>query len=240
MDFSRLRFKYGCKLLKSPAGARHAEHSMIYSADDEPGKPSPRLLACAVAAVQAAMEISLKDVSERISAPPLWPDVFPGEHYRLLAGLVKSLQPRSVIEIGTASGLSALALMKFLPAGASLVTFDIAPWDQSGETHLRSNDFADGRLIQHVEDITVMEGLEKRRDLFEKADLIFIDAAKDGHMEQRIIDNFSTLKFVNYPIMVFDDTKVWNMLDVWRRIARPKLDLSSFGHWSGTGIVDWQ
>jgi hypothetical protein len=29
------------------------------------------------------------------------------------------------------------------------------------------------------------------------------------------------------------------MLGVWRGIARPKLDLTSFGHGSGTGLVRW-
>jgi hypothetical protein len=27
------------------------------------------------------------------------------------------------------------------------------------------------------------------------------------------------------------------MVDLWRRIPYPKLDATSFGHWSGTGLV---
>ncbi len=38
---------------------------------------------------------------------------------------------------------------------------------------------------------------------------------------------------------MFDDIRVWNMLEIWRGIRRPKLDLTSFGHWSGTGLVDY-
>jgi hypothetical protein len=38
---------------------------------------------------------------------------------------------------------------------------------------------------------------------------------------------------------MFDDTRVLNMIEIWRRLNRPKLDLTSFGHWSGTGLVDW-
>lgn len=38
---------------------------------------------------------------------------------------------------------------------------------------------------------------------------------------------------------LFDDIRVWNMLAIWRGIRRPKLDLTSFGHWSGTGLVDY-
>ena len=28
------------------------------------------------------------------------------------------------------------------------------------------------------------------------------------------------------------------MIDLWVSIESPKLDVSSFGHWSGTGLVD--
>jgi hypothetical protein len=38
---------------------------------------------------------------------------------------------------------------------------------------------------------------------------------------------------------MFDDIHLWNTLGTWRRISRPKLGLTSFGHWSGTGLVDW-
>ncbi|MBM4318321.1 MAG: methyltransferase, partial [Deltaproteobacteria bacterium] len=42
------------------------------------------------------------------------------------------------------------------------------------------------------------------------------------------------------PIVVFDDIRLMNMLRIWRNISLPKLDVTSFGHWSGTGLVDWQ
>jgi hypothetical protein len=29
------------------------------------------------------------------------------------------------------------------------------------------------------------------------------------------------------------------MLDIWYNLDKPKLDLTSFGHWSGTGLVEW-
>jgi hypothetical protein len=30
-----------------------------------------------------------------------------------------------------------------------------------------------------------------------------------------------------------------NMIELWRNVQKPKLDLTSFGHWSGTGLIDW-
>jgi hypothetical protein len=32
---------------------------------------------------------------------------------------------------------------------------------------------------------------------------------------------------------------LWNMLDIWYHLDKPKLDMTSFGHWSGTGLVQW-
>jgi len=35
-----------------------------------------------------------------------------------------------------------------------------------------------------------------------------------------------------------DDIRFKNMIPLWRSITQPKLDISSFGHWSGFGMVD--
>jgi hypothetical protein len=37
---------------------------------------------------------------------------------------------------------------------------------------------------------------------------------------------------------MFDDTRLWSMLRFWRQLPYPKMDLTSFGHWSGTGLVE--
>ena len=38
--------------------------------------------------------------------------------------------------------------------------------------------------------------------------------------------------------LLLDDIRFLQMVNCWRSIASPKLDLTSFGHWSGTGLVD--
>jgi hypothetical protein len=37
---------------------------------------------------------------------------------------------------------------------------------------------------------------------------------------------------------MFDDTRLPSMLKFWRELDYPKLDFTSFGHWSGTGLVE--
>lgn len=37
---------------------------------------------------------------------------------------------------------------------------------------------------------------------------------------------------------MLDDIRFLNMWRLWRSIRSPKLDATSFGHWSGSGLVD--
>lgn len=231
-----LRHRYGL-LRTPPVNARHAERSMIYSADDD-ARPSERLLDIALEAIATARANRLDDLPARVTDEAA-ADLWPGEHYRLLPGLVEAVGAKTVVEIGTATGLSALTLLRRLPADGRLATFDIVPWDQYPGGVLKAADFADGRLEQHTDDLSTPEGLARHRELLAQADLIFVDAAKEGGQEERFLANFEQVAFERAPIVVFDDIRVWNMLAVWRSIQRPKLDLTSFGHWSGTGLVDW-
>ena len=72
-----------------------------------------------------------------------------------------------------------------------------------------------------------------------RAELILLDAAKDGMTESKILANLQQVPFAKAPLLVMDDIRVWTMLKVWRDIRYPKLDLTSFGSWTGTGLVEW-
>jgi predicted O-methyltransferase YrrM len=202
-------------------------------------RPTERLLDLSLAAIARARGVSMAEVVARMAHPPFYPDVWPGEHYKLLAGLVQELRPQTIIEIGTAIGLSAIAMRAHMPPGAVLHTFDIIPWDRLKDTALRAEDFADGRLRQVIGDIADESVLHQYADLFRRADFIFIDGPKDGRFEPRVVASLDALGLPAAPIVAFDDVRVWNMLTTWRAIDRPKLDVTSFGHWSGTGLVDW-
>ncbi len=232
--------KLAHKMMPSPVDARHYEYSLLFSADDEPAKPSQRLIDLALESAKLASTTSLDDIAAR-TLPENYLDVWPGEHYKLLAGIIQVLKPKIVIEIGTAKGLSSLSMKKFLAEDAKIVTYDIISWkDYPTGNYLKEEDFKDGRLIQYTDDLSSDEGFRKHMDLLANADLIFADAAKDGTQEQLFIDNFKKVKFAKSPIIVFDDIRLWNMLKIWRDLDMPKLDITSFGHWSGTGLVDWK
>jgi predicted O-methyltransferase YrrM len=225
--------------LNTPTSIRHALPSAILSADDDPGKPTKSMIDLALKAARCALDIDLSDLSQRLATPPLWPDIWPGEHYKLLAGLVQLLQPRSILEIGTATGLSALALKKYLPPNGRVVTFDIIPWVNYPGHVLAPGDFADGRMEQVVADLTNPAVALQHARLLKEADLLFVDAAKDGQMEAVLLNNLSSIGLKHGAWLVFDDIRMMNMIPIWRRVSLPKLDLTSFGHWSGTGLVSW-
>jgi hypothetical protein len=208
--------------------------------------PSERLLDLATEAIARARRITFDPLAERVGpAAGAVLRRWPGEHYRLLAALCATVRPKTVVEIGTASGLSSLAIISALPAGSRLVTFDVLPWDYKGpeawggETVLRKEDFADGSLVQEVGDLSNPETFERHRNLLAETDFFFVDGPKDGIFEQVFLDRLGSVAFPKPPLLMFDDVRLWNMLRIWKDVTRPKLDLTSFGHWSGSGLIDW-
>ncbi len=222
-----------------PVSARHYKRTLIFSPDDDASQPSDHLIDLALRVVRRARETSLRNVSRRLKNPPYWPDCWPGEHYRLLAAFVGELQPGKIVEIGTHTGLSALAMKEYLPGSGRIVTFDLVKWDDVEGTCLTADDFKDGRLVQTIGDLGDPATMETHKDLLKDAEFLFVDGPKDKVFEPAFMENLKMVKFAREPYLVFDDIKDWNMLAFWRRITRPKLDLTSFGHWTGTGLVQW-
>ena len=241
MNISKLTIPQRIEVLKTmvnlPVQVRHSAYTLAMSADDEISKPSDYLIDISLQSIHEARNVSLEDIRLRMKTPPYWVDVWPGEHYKLLAGLMISLKPKKVIEIGTATGLSAITIKKFMELDSKIYTFDIVPWNHFKETVLTNDDFLDTRLIQVLDDLSIASVMRNYIDLFKDVDIIFMDASKDGKFELIMMNHLKLIKFEKPPLILFDDIRLWNMLDVWRTITAPKIDLTSFGHWSGTGLV---
>jgi predicted O-methyltransferase YrrM len=220
-----------------PLAAGHVELSLIASAEDAPGQPDMALMKLALGAAADALDVDFSALRPRSDAAARWLSVYPGEHYQLLAALVRRVTPRTVVEIGTYTGLSALAMLTALPAASTITTFDIVPWADLGDTALRYDDFADGRLVQVLANLSVDAQFRRHADLLCAASLIFVDGPKDGRFEPTFYRLLRGLRRETSCLVVFDDIRVWPMLGFWRSIDQPKIDLTSFGHWSGTGLV---
>ena len=224
----------------APFKARHAKRTFVSSPEDEASSPTRRVIECALDAARQTLDVEINEVIERARGLPWSPGTWPGEHYKLLAGFVAMLQPRSVIEIGTFTGISALCLKKYLPAEGTLTTFDLVPWREFKDTVLNADDFADGKLRQIIADLAQPDEFNKHTALLAEAEFLFIDGPKDRRFEPAVAKLLSTVKFKKTPWVVFDDIRDRNMLAFWRELDKPKLDISSFGHWTGTGLVYWE
>lgn len=160
----------------------------------------------------------------------------PGEHYRYLAAICKVKQPKTIIEIGTGSGISTKVFYEF--SNAKIYSFDI--FDITLEnSYLSEDEFNSNKLDLINENLIEKEVFHKYKKIIENADLIFLDASKSGILEDKLLKNFSTITFKSdSTLLVIDDIKFLTMFKVWEKIKSEKFDASSLAHWSGTGLVN--
>jgi predicted O-methyltransferase YrrM len=237
-------------ILPVKTNSRHQEITLLRSIDHGT-KISQRLVALTSQLVIEAGSINVNFLDQRASQKSDNPEtasfiaggglynIWPGEHYRLLSALVRVTKAKHIIEIGTFWGAGALALKAGLDStpGGKVTTYDIVPWHSFKDTLFVKSDFDDG-LDQVVGDLQDASFFKSQQALFEQADIIFMDAAKNAVMERRFLETFRHCKFRNNPILIIDDIHLWNMLDIWDEIQWPKVDISCFGHYTGTGLVD--
>jgi predicted O-methyltransferase YrrM len=225
--------------LPLPFTAQNHQYSTVAFIEEHECRVTRRLLDAALDAIALASKTDLTWLSKRMKEGPFTPGIWPGEHYKLLVALVTVLKPKRVIEIGTFTGLSALAIKASLPPDSELITVDIIPWQQIEKTVLVPDDFEDGRLRQVVGDLNDPAFFKGFTETLSGCDFLFVDGPKDVVFEENLLKSLSKVTFQNNPLMMFDDIRLWNMLRIWHDIKRPKLDLTSFGHFTGTGLIDW-
>jgi predicted O-methyltransferase YrrM len=230
----------GLELVK-PLGVRSkARHQFLtYAYSQEGQSPNRKLISLALKAIERAF----KERIDTSGCNPQAPDFqhfnqYPGEHYRLLKALSSCLAPKTVVEIGTYTGMGTTSIYQGLSEQSEIVTFDIVKWD-SFETHLNSDVFNSRRITQRLSDLSIEENFLQFKSLLGKAELIFCDGPKNGRFEAAFLHLLKTLPAdEGLRILMLDDIHFPNMIDLWRSIRSPKLDITSFGHFSGTGLVD--
>jgi predicted O-methyltransferase YrrM len=216
-------------------GPRDSRRSVIHSS--EPVEPCADLLQLLTQAATKAQHFDVEGLAARCDAEfAAWVRTWPGEHYRLLGALAKTLRPSTIVEVGTFKGHDALALSLGHPE-ARVVTYDIVPWQEIAGSALRATDFAEGRMEQRLGDLAEPQFLESQLEILRSAGLIFVDGPKDGHWERRFCDLVLPELTDRRRVVVFDDIRLLEMVQLWHDLTHPRLDATSFGHWSGTGIL---
>lgn len=216
--------------------ARNSDLSWMASADDDLSTQNKELIQRLINWARTALDLNL---STNTTLPSnMFLNLFPGEHYKLLAAIAHDESPQNIVEVGTFTGMSARVFLDYSSSSSQIITFDLDPWD-CYPTYLTSNDFKSKRIVQFLEDLSSEEVFNNHKEFFLEADLIFLDAPKDGKFEKNLLIKFSELNFpIKKRYLILDDIRYKEMFEIWRLIKSPKIDATSFGHWSGTGIVD--
>ena len=160
-----------------------------------------------------------------------------GEAIRFLSAFTELMKPLSIIDIGTSCGGSAKTFHDFSPMEARVTTFDVQSWNTYQDTWLRKDDFK--KLTQYLDDLSHPEAFKKHSLILANADLIYCDAPKDGVFEYAFMKQLASLSMpAKRRFLILDDIRFTNMAALWMSIASPKMDVTSFAHWSGTGVVN--
>jgi hypothetical protein len=152
------------------------------------------------------------------------------EHYRLLAHLSGLYPGKTLFDIGTHRGDSALALSH---AGNPVESFDIV--DNIGARERPAN------VHYNLEDLFDLTVREKWKTKLLGSPIILIDV--DPHEGTREYEMVQWLQKNKYRgAVVLDDIRHFPAMqdNLWSRIdPRHKTDVTALGHWSGTGIVSF-
>jgi predicted O-methyltransferase YrrM len=164
------------------------------------------------------------------------------EHYWLLASLSMQVSNKTIVELGTHKGNSAYMLSygnRKLANNNKIITYDIID---------KPKDLIDPINVEYrIENMFDPLSREKNRELLLQSDIIFIDI--DPHEGVLEYDMYRWLKENNYTgIIIFDDIHLGpghmgvnsgnSMTQFWSKVdSQHKIDLTSVGHWSGTGLV---
>lgn len=118
-----------------------------------------------------------------------------------LSFLIKSIQAKKVLEIGTFTGYSALAMAESLPSGGSVTTLDINP-----ETVKTAKEFWNkseaGSKIKSI----IGPALNSLDELSPGFDLVFIDADKENYFNYLL----KCLDLLSYRGIIVVDNVLWS------------------------------
>ena len=123
----------------------------------------------------AHLQALAAETREKLDSPQMLTGEIEG---RFLEFLVFAAQPRSVLEVGTYSGYSALTMAQALPAGGRIVSCEIDPERVAfARRHIEAAGCGD-RV--EVREGPALETIERLEGPFE---LVFIDADKEGYRD---------------------------------------------------------
>jgi predicted O-methyltransferase YrrM len=175
-------------------------------------------------------DINLNDLAESIISSEFKTYFLaqPGaEHYRLLASISELYNNETLLDIGTYKGCSSLALS--YNNSNKIISFDVI--ENSVQLH---------NIPKNIEFVIDDITLPKYHELLINSPFIFLDTDHDGSFENKFYEYLIEINWNG--TLLLDDIylndimkKFWNMIP-----TNKKEDITKIGHWSGTGIVNFE
>lgn len=156
------------------------------------------------------------------------------EHYRLLAAFSDLFHDEILMDIGTFKGLSALSLA--VNHQNKIITVN-----KEKRSNFLGKPIEDGFPIEIV--IENVSNVRKNEELVEnikKSAALLLDITHNAKDEKKFYDFLLEIEYKG--ILIADDIYLKRNGDMegwWNSIKETKYDLTEYGHWSGTGIVDF-
>jgi predicted O-methyltransferase YrrM len=153
------------------------------------------------------------------------------EHYRLLSYFSTLFNNSNIIDIGSHKGYSSLALS--YNKTNTIYSFDIVDNIRQNIKYVNNIHFFYDNLFEN-------DGREKWKDIILSCPFIFMDV--DPHNGNMELDMYNFLKSIDYNGFIICDD-IWYFKEMrdnfWYKIIyEERYDVTSLGHWSGTGIIN--
>jgi predicted O-methyltransferase YrrM len=154
------------------------------------------------------------------------------QEYKLYSYLTTFFNNTVILDIGTSHGTSAVALSH--NCSNKIISYDIIDCIRNSNHLIYTKQNIEFRIKNILEDLNT--------EFLNNIKIIMIDIDHYGEMEKKIIERLNELKFSG--IIILDD--VFNhpdnyikesMKKLWDNITQKKIDVTKYGHWSGTGLI---
>lgn len=153
----------------------------------------------------------------------------PNRYYQWLACLIKLVEPKQVVELGAAAGISTIMMAHEMPIDSVLYSVDYDPlawrWMMKEYPQVR-------KVFGNDLDLSIYP---KDCDL-SKTDIWFIDSLHTGGQLQKELVLYKPF-FKKGAIVVFDDIRMPGLWEIWQKLPYDKCETTNPNHFSGFGHI---
>lgn len=153
------------------------------------------------------------------------------EHYKLLASLSHQIDKPIVVDIGHYQGLSAIALSH--NTSKIVRSFDVVNCLPTGVPSVPNS-----LTLPNVSLTIGTDYMKRMPEYIHDCALVMLDIDHSGRNEAIILNELIHMGFKG--IMICDDIYLNDeMKAFWASVSLQKYDISRYGHWSGTGLINF-